>query len=245
MLVTGVVAAGASVSATTPKAHLSHADLFAVARLDTPTVADAIDAFDVCPRKEGLMRPEIRSVVPDYSSIAGYAVTCKIRAEEPRLKSGNYVQRFHRWELIVSNPPPRIAVIEDLNDPPAAGSFRGAVNGSNHQALGCLAVGTNRGVRNLREFREIGFRYFAQHVLVSHAYVHQVEFGKPVQVGGVTVAPDDGGHGDKHGVHTGPLEIGPKNPEAAAQIFQGEHRLIDSSQSPEFSCKGLKKLVGG
>ena len=241
----GLAAGAGPVSAATPEAPLDHADLLAVARLDTPTVANAIETFDMRPCNEGFMRPEIRSVFPDSPSIAGYAVTCKIRAREPRPSSGSYVQRVDWWDFIVSVPPPRIVVIEDLDDPPGVGSFRGEVNGSIHQALGCLGVVTNGGVRDLKEVREMGFHYFAQHVVVSHAYVHQVEFGKPVRVGGVTVSPGDLVHADRHGVHTVPLGIAAEIPDAAARIYEREHRVIDFCHSPGFTLDGLKELVGG
>lgn len=241
----GFATAAAPVSAATPEAPLTHAQLLALGRLDTPTVANAIETFDVRSRNEGFMRPEIRSVFPDFPSIAGYAVTCRIRAKEPRPEPGSYVQRFDWWDFIVSVPPPRIVVIEDLDDPPGVGSFWGEVNGSIHQALGCLGVVTNGGVRDLKGIREMGFHYYAQHVVVSHAYVHQVEFGKPVVVGGITVSPGDLIHADKHGVHSVPIEIAAEIPDAAARIFDRENRLIDYCHSPEFSYDGLKTLVSG
>lgn len=235
----------APISGSTPQPPLTHAELLALARLDTPTVANAIETFDVRPRSTGFMRPEIRTVFPDFPSIAGYAVTCRIRAEQPRPESGSYVQRFDWWDFIVSVPPPRIVVIEDLDDPPGAGSFWGEVNGSIHQALGCLGVVTNGGVRDLKEVREMGFHYYAQHVVVSHAYVHQVEFGKPVVVGGLTVSPGDLIHADRHGVHAVPVEIAAQIPAAAARIYEREHRVIDYCHSPDFTYEGLKRLVSG
>ncbi len=233
--------ATATVSASTPAAPLS----LAVARLDTPTVANAIETFDVRSRNEGFMSPEIRSVFPDFPSIAGYAVTCQIQANEPRAQSASYVQRTDWWDFIVSIPPPRVVVIEDVDDPARVGSFWGEVNGSIHQALGCLGVVTNGGVRDLKEVREIGFHYYARHVVVSHAYVHQVEFGKAVNVGGLTVKPGDLVHADRHGVHLVPISVAAKIPDAAARIFEREHRIIDYCRSPEFTFEGLKKLAGG
>lgn len=245
MSAVGAVAVAAPVSAATLKAPLTHSQLLAVARLDTPTVANAIETFDVRPRNEGFMRPEIRSIFPDFPSIAGYAATCKIRAKDARPGSVNYVERFDWWDFIVSIPPPRIIVIEDLDDPPGVGSFWGEVNGSIHQALGCLGVVTNGGVRDLKEVHEMGFHYYAQHVVVSHAYVHQVEFGKPVRVGGLTVKPGDLVHADRHGVHLVPVEIAAQVPDAAATIADREHRVIDYCHSPEFTYEGLRKLVSG
>ncbi len=47
---------------------------------------------------------------------------------------------------------------------------------------------------------ELGFHFFSSCVTVSHAYVHMVDFGAPVKVGGLLVKPGDLLMGDKHGV---------------------------------------------
>ncbi len=54
---------------------------------------------------------------------------------------------------------PRMVVIEDLDDPPAVGSFWGEVNGNIHRALGCVGAVTNGGVRDLNEVRALGFHF--------------------------------------------------------------------------------------
>jgi regulator of RNase E activity RraA len=99
-------------------------------------------------------------------------------------------------------------------------------------------------VRDLDEVRATGFHFFASCVLVSHAYVHLVEVGTPVTVGGLTVRPGDLLHGDQHGVISIPLEIARDIPKAAAQIEAYERRIIDFARSPECSAEGLRKLFG-
>lgn len=235
----------AAAAAVGPTGPVNHKTLLAIKRLDTPTVSNAIETFDVRPRNEGFLEPQIRCIFPDFAPMIGYAVTAKIRAKEPRGGAGSYVERTDWWDFIVSIPQPRVVVIEDLDDPPGVGSFWGEVNGSIHHALGCAGVVTNGGVRDLKEVREMGFHFFAQHVVVSHSYVHMVEFGKPVKVGGVEIKPGDLIHADLHGVHTVPLEVAERVPEAAAGIFERERRTIDYCHSPEFTLEGLKKLVSG
>ena len=246
--VTGAAALGlapATVAAAAPQGPLDYKTLLALQRLDTPTASNAIEGFNVRPRNQGFMRPEIRSIFPDLGAMVGYAVPAKIRAQQPQPQGGSYVDRSDWWDFIVSIPQPRVVVLEDLDDPPAVGSFWGEVNGSIHQALGCVGVVTNGGVRDLKEVHQMGFQFFAPHVVVSHAYVHMVEFGKPVSVGGLTIRPGELVHADQHGVHTIPVEIAKDIPEQAAKIFEREHRIIDFCHSPEFSLEGLKKLVSG
>lgn len=213
-------------------------------RFDTPTVSNAIETFNVRPRNTGYMRPEIRCIFPDLGPVVGYAVTGKIRANQQAPGGASYVKRSDWWDFIVSIPQPRIVVLEDLDDPPGAGSFWGEVNGSIHRALGCVGAVTNGCVRDLKEVREMGFQFYAQHVAVSHAYVHMVEFGKPVRVGGLEVKPGDLLHADLHGVHNVPLDLAPRIPEAVAKIVAAERRTIDYCHSPGFTLEGLKKLTG-
>ena len=78
-------------------------------------------------------------------------------------------------------PAPRVIVVEDLDDPPGLGSFWGEVNANMHKAMGCVGAVTNGSVRDLDEVEPLGFHFFASHIAVSHAYVHIVEVGTPVQ----------------------------------------------------------------
>ena len=102
-------------------------------------------------------------------------------------------------------PAPRVVVVEDLDEPSGVGSLWGEVNANMHKAMGCVGVVTNGSVRDLDEVEPLGFHFFAQHVRVSHSYVHIVEVGTPVRIGGLTVRPGDLLHGDKHGVTNIPV----------------------------------------
>lgn len=231
-------------AAPNPAGPLDHKVLLDIKRFDTPTVSNAIETFNVRSRSEGFMRPEIKCVFPEFAPVVGYAVTGRIRASQAPPAGRPYTKRSDWWDFIVSIPQPRIIVLEDVDSPPGVGSFWGEVNGSIHRALGCVAAVTNGCVRDLKEVREMGFQFFAQHVAVSHAYVHMIEFGKPVTIGGLTVKPGDLLHGDLHGVHQVPLEVAPKITEAVAKIVAAERRTIDYCHSPGFTLEGLKKLTG-
>jgi 4-hydroxy-4-methyl-2-oxoglutarate aldolase len=217
-------------------------ELDALRRITTPTIANAIETFKVRSRSEGFMDSAIRCVFPELGPMTGYAVTAKITARE---RSEKALPPWEMWAEIERIPKPRIVVIEDLDYPTPAGSYWGEVNGSIYKGLGCASVVTNGGVRDLDEVRATGFHFFASCVLVSHAYVHLVEVGTPVRVGGLEVRPGDLLHGDQHGVISIPLEIARELPKAAAQIEAYERRIIDFARSPECSAEGLRKLMGG
>jgi regulator of RNase E activity RraA len=111
-----------------------------------------------------------------------------------------------------------------------------------HRALGVAGVITDGSVRDLEEVRALGFQFAAGHVSVSHAYVHMVDFGLPVKVGGLWVKPGDLVHADQHGVITIPPEITSQIPEAVGKVEADERRIISLCQSPDFSVERLKAL---
>ena len=95
---------------------------------------------------------------------------------------------------------PRVVVMHDVDEPRGQGAYWGEVQANIHRALGCLGVVTDGTVRDLPEAEAVGFQFFSAHVSVSHAYVHMVDFGIPVKVGGLVDPPGDLLHGDQHGV---------------------------------------------
>ncbi len=227
---------------TDAHAPLTRDELAALKALSTPTVANAIEVFDVQPRSTGFMDPSIRAVVLADAPLVGYAVTAKIRARDPRDPAVTATRR-QMWEHILSVPEPRVVVIEDLDEQPI-GSFWGEVQANIHRALGCIGAVTNGGVRDLDEVRALGFNLFAGSVMVSHAYVHVVEVGTPVTLGGLTVRPGDLLHGDQHGVAAIPLAVARQLPEGARRVEERERKIIALCQSPDFSIDRLSELYG-
>jgi 4-hydroxy-4-methyl-2-oxoglutarate aldolase len=216
--------------------------LKALQTIPTPALANGIEVFDVRPRSEGFMSHEIACRLPSLGVMVGYAVTAKIRsAEKPA--EGQAIPRRVMWEHILSIPGPRVVVIEDLDDPPV-GSFWGEVNANIHRALGCVGTVTNGGVRDLDEVEALGFHFFSGQVQVSHAYVHVVEVGVPVTVGGLVVNPGDLLHGDKHGVTSIPLEIADRVYDGVKQVEERERRIIEVCQRPGFTLDKLGELYG-
>jgi regulator of RNase E activity RraA len=167
----------------------------------------------------------------------GYAVTAVISADSPE---GRRIQPQEWWEQILKITEPRVVVIHDI-DQPVIGSFWGEVNANIYKALGCVGTVTDGSVRDLDEVKETGFRFFSSCVTVSHAYVHLVEIGIPVKVGGLVVKPGDLIMGDKHGVISIPLEIARDIPKAAQLVEDWERPIINFCKSKGFTTDGLKE----
>ncbi|MDI7261953.1 MAG: RraA family protein [Thermodesulfobacteriota bacterium] len=217
--------------------HLNREELKAICCWSTCAVSNAIELFNIRSRNEGFMLPEIKCMFPELGPMIGYAVTVVISADSPE---GRRVQPAEWWEEIVKIPEPRIAVIHDL-DRPVVGSFWGEVNANIHKALGCIGAVTDGSVRDLDEVREMRFHLFSSCVTVSHAYVHLVEAGIPVKVGGLMVKPGDLIFGDQHGILSIPQEIARDVSKAAQLVEDWERPVINYCKSKAFSIEGLKE----
>ena len=227
---------------------LTQGELEYLRRFDTPTIANALERPALKKthgrsRLEGVMTPRIRSVFPDLGIVNGYAATATIRASKPRGQDDSYVRRTDYWKYIDSIPKPTLMVIHDLDAPNPVGSFWGEVNANVHRALGCVGVITDGGVRDLSVVRPLGFHFFSAEVLVSHAYVHLVDFGKPVSVGRVTVKSGDLLQGDEHGVIQVPASVAKQTGEACYDVFKSERALIEFCQTPGVTLEKMLEFV--
>lgn len=210
---------------------------------DTPTLSNAIEAFNVRRKNEGFMNPEIRSIFPDMGVLIGFACTAKIIASKPKEEINQKIPIIDYWESILNIPAPRVMVIQDLDYPNVIGSYWGEVQANIHKALGCTGVVTNGGVRDLDELIELNFNVFSPYILVSHAYVHLTEINDNVEVGGLEVSSGDLIHADKHGVLKIPKEIVDKLPAQADNVQKAEKKFIEKCKSFSGDLSGLQKEI--
>jgi regulator of RNase E activity RraA len=222
---------------TTPL--LSADQLEALRRFNTPTISNAIEIFNIRKRHLGFLPHTIRCLFPDMGPIVGYAVTSQTRAAYTEEPSPDIIADYFRY--VAAQPGPKIAVGEDLDDPPGLGAQFGEVTASIHKKLGCVGHITSGCPRDLDEVHELGFQLFGLNPCVSHAYVRLVDFGKPVHIAGVEIRPGDLIHADKHGVCIIPPEIAPKLSEACAQVEALEKPLLDMCRSERFDLEEYLK----
>ena len=220
---------------------LQEHELEALRRISSPTVANAIETFDVRPRGEGFTAGGVYCCFPERGVLLGYACTAMILTGQPAAPT-RLVSRTKYWEYVKSAPFPKLSVIQDLSSPPL-GAYWGEVNSNIHLALGSKGVITNGTVRDIEEVRNTEFCMFSSGLSVSHGYAHLEDFNRPVTVFGMTVKPGDLVHADQHGVVVIPLEIARHIPKAAKDIETAELEIIRLCKSIDFSIAELDKLV--
>jgi 4-hydroxy-4-methyl-2-oxoglutarate aldolase len=224
-------------------APLTDEQLQPLRSLDACAVANAIETFQVRLRNEGFVDHSVRSLFPELQPMVGYAATVRIRGSAPPTAGTQYPDRSDWWDYVTRIPPPRVVVVLDTASQPGLCALVGEVHMNVLRALRCVGVVTNGSVRDLPAARSAGFHYFAGSVALSHGYVHILDFGQPVEIGGLTIGSGELLHGDLHGVQSVPLAIAAQIPAAAATLAAREQALIALCRSPDFTLAKLRAFL--
>ncbi len=217
--------------------------LRALEQFDTCTVSNAIEQFRVRTRNEGFVNGSVHCISPELPPKAGYAATARIRTSSTPIAGRCYYDRLDWWSYVQTIPAPRFIVAEDVDHIPGLGALFGEIHAYISQALRCAAYLTNGAVRDVPGIKEAGIQAFARSVAVSHAYAHVIEFGEPVEIGGLQIRPGDLLHGDQHGVVSIPVAIAEEVPRMATEMAASEKELIDFCRSPDFSFQKLSAKI--
>jgi len=155
------------------------------------------------------------------------------------IKGRCYYEHPELWRFLASVASPRILVIRDADDPPGFGALLGEAYARISRALGSVACVTNGAVRDVPGIEALGFQVFAGSIAVSHAYAHVMEFGEPVEIGGLRICSGDLLHGDLHGVHMIPIEAARELPGVAEQVLRDGRELFELIERKDFSVDML------
>lgn len=217
-------------------------DLIAVLQsFDTPTVCNALEILVPDRRGYGFTTKPLVCTRPGLGPVVGVARTATIRAAHPSDPGTDPAYaRDGYYAYIDAGPKPSIVVIQDLDDERGYGSFWGEVNSNIHKGLGCDAVITNGSVRDLPDIAE-GFQMLADRVGPSHAFVHIVDYSRPVTVAGMRVSDGDVIHADQHGAVVIPHEVCGDIKQAAELIGRRERVVINAAQQPGFDVEALRR----
>jgi 4-hydroxy-4-methyl-2-oxoglutarate aldolase len=208
-------------------------------RFDSCTVSNAIERFHVRTRNEGFINGSIRCFFPQIPPRVAYAATARIRTSATPITGRCYYDRPDWWSYLATLPEPRFIVVKDVDHYPGLGALLGEIHANICRALRCTAYITNGAVRDLPGIRSADFQVFAGSISVSHAYAHVVDFGEPIELGGLLIKPGDLLHCDQHGVVSVPTNLAGEIPKMAREIEEHERDLIEFCRSADFSVGKL------
>jgi regulator of RNase E activity RraA len=216
----------------------------ALRRFDTCTIANAIERFGVRLRNEGYTRPGLECVTGGYPCLVGYAATCRVRAADPPISGKAYFDRTDWWSAIERLPVPRIAVIQDV-EPSFIGAAAGEVHAAILKAFHCEGLVTNGAVRDIPAVAAMPFPMFAGSIALSHSYAHMVDYGKPVEILGLSIHCGDLLMVDVHGAISIPHALADRLPAVAEEVRDQERRIIQVCRQAEFSPARLLEVIRG
>jgi 4-hydroxy-4-methyl-2-oxoglutarate aldolase len=211
-------------------------------KIDTPTVCNLIELFNVRPRNLGYMDARIVAAFPEMPPMVGFAATATFRSASPPRKGDACAGTADQVERFGELSGPAVVVFQDVDSPPAAATF-GEVMCTTYKAFGAVGLITSGAGRDLEQVRAIDFPVFTNGTMCAHGYTHIPQIMVPVHVGGIIVSPDDLLHGDCNGVTTIPHDIAAELADIADEFIAAEAVVIGAMHEPNPTPKRLREAV--
>jgi 4-hydroxy-4-methyl-2-oxoglutarate aldolase len=201
----------------------------ALRRIDSPTIANAIETFEVRPRVSGYVGYDIRCIFPDLPPTVGYAVTCTVDSTTEGREGIGFNALY---EILSDAPKPSVVVMQDVGTVRLHSCHAGEMMSTRMKSLGAVGILTDGGLRDVREVAALGgFQYFCAGLVVSHGNPICVSVGDEVTISGMTVRPGDLLHGDANGIVHIPDDCAADVAEAAYRIWERENETLRSLEA--------------
>lgn len=214
----------------------------ALSRFDTPTICNALEIVRGHRFTRGFTRQRLIAASPKLPAIVGYARTATIRCSVPYDRDDRRQKQHEYYEHLAGPRRPSVAVIQDIDSEPGLGAFWGEVNTTIHHGLGCVGAVTNGSMRDLDAMHP-GFQCLASTLSPSHAWVHVVAVGVPVDIHGMLVRDGDLVHADRHGAVVFTEAELPKLPDAIDLMARREKVILDAARSEGFDFARLRDAL--
>lgn len=227
---------------TAPEPALSAEQLAYLQTVDSPTVANAVETFELRHRTEGFIGGAVASLFPDMGVMLGQALT--VTVGNPTGAVAGREGYWRMWEALAQMPSPAVVVMQDVSGAPSRCAYAGEVMATMAQKLGAVGMVTDGGYRDVHEVRVLGFHYFAAYKVVSHGNFEIVDVGVPVTLGGQVVNTGDLLHGDANGIVVIPPGAVDGLRAAIEQIQERERRFMAFIKSDRFTLADAKAGTG-
>jgi len=221
---------------------LTGAQLAYLSSVDSPTVANAIERFNVRPRTDGFVGGSVRCAFPDLGVMVGRALTVTMRNPGDRAASREGFWRM--WEELDAMAGPVALMIADESGAPQRVAYAGEIMARMARRLGAVGMVTDGALRDLDEVHALGFHYFMRYPVVSHANFEIATVGEPVELDGQRVHTGDLIHADANGIVLIPWEVLGDLPDAVETVRTDEAADMAYIESAEFTVDGFKARRG-
>ncbi|MCP2636299.1 RraA family protein [Microbacterium sp. HD4P20] len=221
---------------------LSESDLSYLRRVDSPTIANALERLSLRDRSDGYVGGSIQCAFPELGTMVGTALTVTVdnAVGRPARQEGYW----DLWTTLDQTEGPVVIVMKDASGTPSRVAYAGEIMVTLASRLGAIGMITDGALRDVAEVRARGFHYFMRYAVVSHANFELSKVGDPVSIDGQLVRTGDILHGDANGIVTVPWESLPKIRTEVEAIQSTERRDLDFIASAEFTLDGYKRVRG-
>lgn len=215
-------------------------DLETLKQWDTPTICNGLELIVPDRRALGFTTEQMQAADRTLKPIVGLARVGYVRAKEaPR---SSVAERMDWYDYVAKADLPTVVVLQDLDATPGYGAWWGEVNSAIHKALGALGCVTNGSFRDC-DMLAPGFQIVGGRIGPSHAHVHIVDYGKPVDIFGMHAVHDDVIHADFHGAVVIPADAVKKLPAAIDLVSRREKVILDVVNAPGFTPDKLRAAL--
>ncbi len=207
-----------------------------LAHYDTPTIANAIELWNLYPRTSGYMNNSITACYPKLPPMVGFALTTTFRSSSPKHSGNPCLEIDQQIEAFAYFSGPPVIVFQDLDVPCASATF-GDLMCSTYKSFGAAGLVTSGAGRDLAQVAALNFPAFTNGTICAHGYCHMLSLNVPVTVGGLVIYPGTLLHGDLNGICSIPTEISSEVPGVCQEVADAEAIVLGYLKGTNLSVK--------